>query len=188
MDRVTPNGGHYIGKFHRGMLTTRLANNGINEPHPTLFGCGGAMAVRRQDFLTLGGFDELYYPAYWEDVDLCYKAWKRGQKSIYQPLSVMYHVHSASWKSDPVKRSQLSAISFRNCWLLTWRNVTSPKMLRSNVYWTTRHYFSSLRLRNQSVYQTYHKAFRSWHQAVLACRHDETSRIWSDSKILRFCQ
>lgn len=185
MDRVTPNGGHYTGQFHRGMLVNQLTNQ-RDAPRPTVFSSGGAMAVRREDFLALGGFDELYYPAYWEDVDLSYRAWKQGNKSIFQPASTMYHVQSASWKSDSNKQSQLSKISFRNCWLLTWRNISDRRVLSSNIYWTARHYLSSRRLRNKSIYQMYHEAFSRWREAIVARRKDEALRVWSDNDVLQY--
>src|SRR3546814_4648209 len=39
----------------------------------------------------LGGFDELYFPAYCEDADLALKIRDRGYRVIYQPLSVVIH-------------------------------------------------------------------------------------------------
>ena len=51
--------------------------------------CGGACAIRRQAFLSLGGFDRLYFPGYCEDTDISYRAWKKGWKVIYEPKSVI---------------------------------------------------------------------------------------------------
>ena len=57
----------------------------------TLFGSGGFMAVDRRKFVELGGFNRLFYPVYCEDVDLCFRAWRRGWRSIYEPESVVWH-------------------------------------------------------------------------------------------------
>ena len=39
---------------------------------------GAAMLVRRELLLELGGFDETFFME-WEDLDLCWRAWLRGQ-------------------------------------------------------------------------------------------------------------
>lgn len=57
---------------------------------------GGCSAFRREMFVELGGFDRLYYPAYCEDTDLSYRAWKRGWKVLYEPRSVIYHKKGAT--------------------------------------------------------------------------------------------
>jgi|Deesub1362A_J573_1020465.scaffolds.fasta_scaffold04913_5 hypothetical protein len=58
--------------------------------------CGAAMLVRRKIFEELGGFDEDYF-AYFEDLDLCWRAWLRGYKVMYVPTSVVYHKYGGSW-------------------------------------------------------------------------------------------
>lgn len=58
----------------------------------TLFHAGGGFsAYRRNMFLELGGFDSIYYPIYWEDVDLSYRAWRRGWMSVYEPKAAVRH-------------------------------------------------------------------------------------------------
>lgn len=66
--------------------------------------CGAAMLVRRDIFLKLGGFDETYF-AYFEDTDLCWRAWLSGYKSLYVPSSKVLHKHGGSWGSrkNPVR-------------------------------------------------------------------------------------
>jgi GT2 family glycosyltransferase len=184
MDRVTPNSGRWWGRFYRGRMAITLTDT-VDRAAPTLFSCGGAMAVRRRDFLKLGGFDELYYPAYWEDVDLGYRAWKRGLASLCQPASVVYHLGSASMEADPYLASHRSSVTFRNIWLFTWRNISERRILRSNLYWTARHYGSSLRRGKKEVLQTYHQAFARWRGAVLARRQDDRQRVMSDREILQ---
>ena len=57
----------------------------------SLFGLGGAIAVRRDRFLALGGFDPLYRPFYHEDVDLGLCAWRRGWTVRVEPRSLVTH-------------------------------------------------------------------------------------------------
>jgi len=59
------------------------------------FVTGASLAVRRAFLDQIGGkLDEDYYPAYLEDVDLCYKAHLRGYRVLYCPASTLVHHES----------------------------------------------------------------------------------------------
>src|SRR5438093_10503264 len=55
-----------------------------------LFACGGLMAVRREEFLSSGGFDEDYF-AYLEDVDFGWRQWIFGRRVVAEPRAVARH-------------------------------------------------------------------------------------------------
>jgi hypothetical protein len=55
-----------------------------------LFACGGLMAVRRDEFLASGGFDEDYF-AYLEDVDYGWRQWILGRRIVAEPRAVARH-------------------------------------------------------------------------------------------------
>ena len=71
----------------------------------TLFCSGGFMAVNREKFLEINGFNRLFYPAYGEDLDLCFRAWRMGWKCIFEPASVVFHRVHGSFNSDGNKRA-----------------------------------------------------------------------------------
>jgi len=52
---------------------------------------GACMLVRKKVWDKLGGFDEQFAPAYYEDTDLAMRVGKLGLKVYYQPLSVVTH-------------------------------------------------------------------------------------------------
>jgi len=52
--------------------------------------------VRRDIWNELGGLDEEYFPAYYEDVDFCLKIAERGNIVLYEPRSVVRHLESRS--------------------------------------------------------------------------------------------
>jgi GT2 family glycosyltransferase len=47
--------------------------------------------VRRDRFLALGGFDPLFAPFFYEDVDLGFRAWRRGWRCVVVPSSQVVH-------------------------------------------------------------------------------------------------
>ena len=55
-----------------------------------LFACGGLMAVRRDAFLSSGGFDDDYF-AYLEDVDFGWRQWIFGRRVVAEPRAVARH-------------------------------------------------------------------------------------------------
>lgn len=53
---------------------------------------GSAMLARREDMLTLGGFDEDFF-MYYEDADLCRRMQKMGKRVVYFSGAHMVHYH-----------------------------------------------------------------------------------------------
>ena len=100
----------------------------LTEAMPTLFATGGHAAFRRAQFLQWGGFDELYAPFYGEDLDLGYRAWKRGWKVLFEPRSRVIHRHHSTI-GTAFGRRRASRIHRRNRMLFIWKNVTSARML-----------------------------------------------------------
>jgi O-antigen biosynthesis protein len=71
--------------------------------------CSGASILIRQSlWKEIGGFDDHFAPAYYEDVDLCFEARKRGFKTVYQPRSKVVHLEGGSYgTSDDSKKSKV---------------------------------------------------------------------------------
>ena len=49
------------------------------------------LAMRRADFLKLGGFDEVNTPIAHSDLDLCFKIREAGMRCVYTPFATMTH-------------------------------------------------------------------------------------------------
>ncbi|MEZ5286825.1 MAG: glycosyltransferase [Vicinamibacterales bacterium] len=60
------------------------------EERPLLFGCAGALAVRRDAFLDVGGFDDHYF-VYFEDLDLGWRMTLAGHRTVLAPSAITYH-------------------------------------------------------------------------------------------------
>jgi len=57
---------------------------------------GASIMIRASLWNDIGGFDERFAPAYYEDSDLAFEIRKRGYKVVYQPLSVVIHFEGIS--------------------------------------------------------------------------------------------
>ncbi len=63
--------------------------------------CSGAcILIPRSIWDALGGFDELYSPAYYEDTDLAFRIRSAGYKVFYQPKSQVIHFEGTSSGTD----------------------------------------------------------------------------------------
>ncbi len=81
---------------------------------------GAALTVKADLFRRLGGFDERFAPAYYEDTDLCFAVRKLGYKVLYCPTSKVIHhegVTAGTDLSSGVKKFQtVNAPKFKEKW------------------------------------------------------------------------
>ena len=61
---------------------------------------GAVFAVRRGVWDSLGGMDTLFSPAYFEEVDFCFRARRAGWQVVYQPRAVATHHESTTLGRD----------------------------------------------------------------------------------------
>jgi len=116
--------------FRRGLVVTTFWA-GEQEPD---YACGAAMCCRRSDFLALGGFDPLYVPFYWEDVDLSYRARKRGFLVKRVKEATVFHAHSQT--IGAIKdRSFVQKVYERNRIFFMWKNLTDPALWKRHLAW-----------------------------------------------------
>jgi len=90
------------------------------------------MAFRREEFLALGGFDPLFSPFYWEDVDLSYRARKRGRRIGFVPGARADHDHGKTIGAK-FSRERISRVYERNRLIFTWKNLTDPGLWRTHL-------------------------------------------------------
>lgn len=61
-----------------------------------LYGSGGCSLFDARKLLQLGGFDEIYEPAYVEDLDLGFRGWQQGWPSVFVAGARVVHRHRAT--------------------------------------------------------------------------------------------
>lgn len=102
-----------------------------SQTHVSLWGSGGSAVFRREYWRRLGGFDPLYHPFYWEDVDLGFRAWKRGWRVLWEPKAVVHHRHEGTVSRFSPRFVAL--IKQRNELLFTWKNITDSELTRKHL-------------------------------------------------------
>jgi GT2 family glycosyltransferase len=98
-------------------------------PRDIDYGSGACLLVRRSAFERVGGFDPVYAPAYYEDVELCLELAARGWRCVYEPRAVVTHVRHASQDAEAAQARWRRNISiFRTRWqeTLDRRPIASP--------------------------------------------------------------
>ena len=109
------------------------AADGVEAPLYSMFAGGGSAMFDRKKFIEIGGFDTLLSPFYWEDVELSYRAWKRGYTVIYEPRSVTHHRVSST--ISKLNRRKVRVVEQRNRLIYHWIHLHDPSLLISHIIW-----------------------------------------------------
>ncbi len=86
---------------------------------------GASIMIPREFWQELGGFDEDFVPAYYEDTDLAFRVRQAGRKSVFAALSQVVHFEGVSSGTDTgsgIKKYQkLNEPKFRSRWAKEYR-------------------------------------------------------------------
>ena len=118
--------GRGVGAFKRGYVMHRPGKiiSGF-----TLWANGGSCAVNKSIWRNLGGLNTIYDPAYGEDWDLGYRAWKAGYKILFEPKSIVDHFHEEGSMKKRYSTFYRRAIAFRNQNLFMIVNISDRMFL-----------------------------------------------------------
>lgn len=106
-------------------------------PRFSAWASGGSAVFRKKIWDKLGGFDEIYSPGYWEDIDIGWRAWKTGCKIIWEPQAKVEHQHESSFSK--LDQGFVSLIKQRNELIFNWKNITDPTLRREHFVYLLRH-------------------------------------------------
>lgn len=84
---------------------------------------GAAIMIRSSLWKQIGGFDEKYVPAYYEDSDLAFEVRKHGYKVVYQPQSIVVHFEGVSHGTDVSSGMKSYQVTNKNKFLDKWKDV-----------------------------------------------------------------
>ncbi|TAL45903.1 MAG: glycosyltransferase family 2 protein [Salinibacterium sp.] len=86
--------------FGRGLTLAQAQHSGFLSRRPIDYGSGAALLMLRQTFVDVGGFDPLFEPAYFEDVDLCFRIRRAGFDVVLEPSAIVTHISGGSTEGD----------------------------------------------------------------------------------------
>ncbi|HZU79416.1 MAG TPA: glycosyltransferase, partial [Acidimicrobiales bacterium] len=118
---------------------------GAADPDAPPFDCrrapdyasGACLLVRRRAFDEVGGFDDRYAPAYYEDTDLSFALRAADYEVLYEPASVVVHVEGGTAGTDVhvgLKQYQVrNKERFVEKWAdeLSWRPAMDPTVVEA---------------------------------------------------------
>jgi GT2 family glycosyltransferase/tetratricopeptide (TPR) repeat protein len=110
--------------------------------------CPAAMASRATDYVSgvllavpmpiwrmLGGFDETFAPAYYEDTDFCLRVWQAGFRVVYEPTVLVEHLEWGSAVNDEapsqIRNNQKLFLARHSAWLKN-RPLATPQHLHGD--------------------------------------------------------
>lgn len=129
--------GRGAGKFSQGFLIHRWADP--NKGTDTLWVSGGSGAFDRKKWLELGGMRTIYNPFYYEDIDLSWRAQKRGWRVLLEPQAVVVHEHEEGVIKNLYPPKQIKGVAYRNQFLFVWLNISKKSWLLEHLLWLPVH-------------------------------------------------
>jgi len=180
-DQTTFLYGNRGGYFQKGHF--HLYEKPPEDESQTLFACGGAFMVNRQKYLDLGGFDSMYHPLYYEEIDLSYRALKRGWKVHYEPQSIAYHkVQATITRQEKLQR--ISLISARNNYLFVWKNILDRSMTLTFLFYIPLFLLRDLFRLKSRFLVAFYLALKRLPRALKGRSIEQSDVLYSDREIL----
>lgn len=113
--------------FERGRFIHSKARR--MESGETAWVSGGSGLFDRDKWVLLGGFDRRFYPAYWEDIDLSFRARKKGWKVLFDEDAVVFHKHEST-NTDVFGQSRIDKMSLKNGTAFIIKHATLSQYLQ----------------------------------------------------------
>ena len=177
--------GRGIGKFKKGFLSH---NKGDIDQSNTLWVSGGSGAFRKSVWDRLGGFDTIYDPFYWEDIDLSYQAQKAGFKTVFESKSIVTHEHEQGIVKTQYTELYVKRISYRNQFIFIWKNVTDVSLLIFHIFWLPYHFLKALKDKDWAFYVGFYLALLKLPRIMLTRSSIHMRAVRSDLEIVRSIQ
>ncbi len=98
---------------------------------------GASIMIRSDLWNQIGGFDERFAPAYYEDADLAFEVRKYGYKVMYQPKSVVVHFEGRSHGTDINAGIKSYQVKNREKFIEKWKDNLLNEQFENgnNVFW-----------------------------------------------------
>ena len=90
---------------------------------------GAALLIRKSIWDALGGFDERFAPAYYEDTDLAFAVRELGYRTVIQPKSIVIHFEGITHGTDLTKGMKHYQTVNASAFFDKWKHVLSKDHL-----------------------------------------------------------
>lgn len=128
--------GKSVASFTRGMFVHARARKQTSGY--TMWATAGSMMVRKSVWEKLGGMDQIFRPAYFEDIDLGYRMWKAGYIVKFDDKAQVFHDHETT-NVSAFGSDQIQIMSYKNSFIFMWKNVTDSSVFLSHILWLPYH-------------------------------------------------
>ncbi len=182
-DRKRLDFGKATGRFLFGFLKIKFKDT--NKAANTLYACGGAAAYDKSKFLELKGFDEEIGLWYWEDCELCYRAWKRNWRTIFEPRSIVYHKHLGTSLKE-YGMDEILTISRKSHFLFMWKDIQDKWLLFQHIIFLPSLILIALCIGRFYFVKGLFRALGKL-RLVREKRREEKERLITDREVLRRC-
>ena len=125
----------------------------------------------------------MYHPLYYEEIDLSYRALKRGWEVRYEPGAIAYHkVQGTITKQEKWRRIEL--ISARNNYLFVWKNILDPTMTVSFLFYIPLFLIRDLFYLKSRFWIAFFMALKRLPEALAGRRAEKKAVHFSDKEVL----
>jgi GT2 family glycosyltransferase len=131
-DEAGTEGGKNVLWFERGRFQHRRADELVTGP--TAWASGGSALFSRAKWLDLAGFEKAYYPAYWEDIDLSFRAKQRGWRVWFDQDAKVKHLHEST-NQDVFGQLAMRRMSWQHGNYFTWQHSNWWQKLQVIAWW-----------------------------------------------------
>ena len=158
-------------------------DNGQYDKTEYIFGaCAGAAFYRKELFEKTGLFDETFF-AYYEDIDLSFRAQLYGNKCLYEPKAVCYHKRGGT--SSVATHGFQTEMCERNLVLMRFKNYPlSVYIAYQPLFFAARivRYYNFMRHHSFKIFL---RAFKGYLRGyfLLITKLPERSRIQKNKKV-----
>ncbi len=178
---------HYTGfGYIRGWMQPVTAAT-LNHPTEVCAISGAAFAIRRSLYEELGGFDEIFSPAYGEDTDLSWRVRLAGYSCRYSPDAVIAHDYHVNYTPSKFRWNERNRhqLLLKN---LRWRTllVLLPALLLAEIIswgYAALNGWPYLRAKSEN----YGWLIRHWPPLMQSRRRSQHTRRVRDRDLLVWC-
>lgn len=173
--------GRGLARWDKGLL---VHSRGEVDKTDTFWISGGSSIIRREVFQKLSGFDTLYDPFYWEDIDLSFRARKAGFSLKFEPKSSVIHRHSEGSIKKNFSEYDVKVIAYRNQFIFVWKNITDLNLIFSHIFWLPYHLLAALARFDLAFFKGLARATRLLPDIIKARKAQSKFYMRKDSEVV----